>query len=116
MQTEPTRNQRRARRKRVENTSAVVDVISAQVIGHLGDVSISGLMLVGAHTTQSGAIHQLSLPLSGHHAPPRQIEVGVQAMWQRAGADPRRLWAGYRIIAISDHDAAILREWLDTPS
>lgn len=115
MQTEPMHNKRRARRKRIESASNVVDVVRAQVIGHLGDVSINGLMLVAAHATQSGAIHQFLLPLTGHHTPPRQIEVGVQAIWQRAGADPGRLWSGFRIIAVSSPDAAVLREWLDAP-
>ena len=109
------RNKRRATRKRANFTCEVIDVISDQVIGHLGDLSINGLMLIGSRRPENGAILQLRLPLYGVEARPHEVEIGVQAMWHRGAANPGQIWAGYRIIAISDAHATTLRTWLALP-
>lgn len=102
---------RRARRKRANFTSDVIDVVQGNVIGQLGDLSATGMMLIGTHSPETGAIYQFRLPLPGLGTRPRQIEVGVQAQWQRP-SENRQVWAGFRIIAISDTDAANLHAWL----
>lgn len=111
-----TREQRRARRKRANFTSDVIDVVHGQVIGQLGDLSATGMMLIGTHRPESGAIYQFRLPLTGVGTRPRPIEMGVQALWQRPSNHPGQVWVGFRIIAIGDTDAAILRAWLELPT
>ena len=41
------------------------------------------------------------------------IEVGIQEQWHDHAASPGQVWAGYRIVAISDTDAERLHSWLD---
>jgi hypothetical protein len=109
-------NQRRAERKRTPFTATVTDVISGKPMGHLGNLSSTGLMLISAQTPRSEALYQisLSLPTSGRTMIDSQpIELGIQEQWHEPAASPGQIWAGYRIVAISDTDAARLNTWLN---
>lgn len=108
-------NQRRAERKRANFTTTVTDVISGKPIGHLGNLSSTGLLLISAQAPHSEALYQvsLSLPTSSRAVIESQpIEVGIQEQWHEPAASPGQIWAGYRIVAISDADAARLDGWL----
>ena len=105
-------DQRRALRKRANFTAVVTDVITRQPIGHLGNLSANGMLLISAHPPRSEAIYQVSLSLPGLGSTPQSIEVGIQEQWHEAAASPGQIWAGYRIVAITDADAARLESWL----
>lgn len=111
MQTTPA-EQRRAHRKRVGTSQEVTDVITCRPIGRLGDLSRGGLMLITPHAPGNGAIYQLRMELSARDMASRTIEVGVQALWHKRVTSSDQVWAGYRIIAISDADADFLDTWL----
>jgi hypothetical protein len=108
-------DQRRAQRKRANFTAIVTDVISGQPIGHLGNLSANGMLLISAHPPRSEAIYQVSLSLPGLGSAPQTIEVGIQEQWHEAAATPGQIWAGYRIVAIDESDAALLDAWLEQP-
>ncbi|WP_458788843.1 PilZ domain-containing protein [Dyella jiangningensis] len=108
-------DQRRAQRKRANFTAVVTDVISGQPIGHLGNLSANGMLLISAHPPRSEAIYQVSLSLPGLGSAPQSIEVGIQEQWHEAAASPGQIWAGYRIVAIDESDAALLDAWLEQP-
>jgi len=108
-------NQRRAERKRASANAVVTDVISGLPIAHLGNISSTGVLLISAQAPRSEAIYQVSMTLPGAdrtvpHAQP--IEAGIQEQWHEAAASSGQFWAGYRIVAISDADAARLDSWL----
>jgi len=105
-----SREDRRAERKRIDFTAVVTDVISGEAFGKLGNLSATGMMLIGARAPRSEAIYQLRLPLSGLGN--QHIEVGVQEQWHEPAATPGQVWAGYRIIAITEDDASRLGAWL----
>lgn len=108
-------NQRRAERKRASANAVVIDVISGLPIAHLGNISSTGLLLIGAAAPRSEAIYQVSMTLPGSDRggpQPQPIEAGIQEQWHEVAASSGQVWAGYRIIAISDADAARLDSWL----
>lgn len=108
-------NQRRAERKRANFTAVVTDVISGQPIGHLGNLSSTGMLLISAQAPRSEAIYQVSMSLPGAGrllTESQPIEVGIQEQWHEPAASPGQIWAGFRIVAISDADAARLEGWL----
>lgn len=108
-------NQRRAERKRTSATAIVTDVISGLPIGHLGNISSTGMLLIGAQEPRSEALYQVSLSLPGSDRMLTQsqpIEAGIQEQWHESAASSGQIWAGYRIVAISDTDAARLDRWL----
>ncbi|MES2312418.1 MAG: PilZ domain-containing protein [Pseudomonadota bacterium] len=108
-------NQRRAERKRTSVTAIVTDVISGLPMGHLGNISSSGMLLIGVQEPRSEALYQVSLNLPGSDRMPMQsqpIEAGIQEQWHESAASSGQIWAGYRIVAITDADAARLDSWL----
>ena len=108
-------NQRRAERKRATFTAVVTDVISGEPLGHLGNFSSTGMLLISTQAPRSEALYQVSLtlPASGRALIQSQpIEAGIQEQWHESAASPGQIWAGYRIVAISDADAARLDGWL----
>jgi hypothetical protein len=55
----------------------------------------------------------MTLPGSGRLlAQSQPIEVGIQEQWHEAAASSGQIWAGYRIVAITDTDAARIESWL----
>jgi hypothetical protein len=108
-------DQRRALRKRANFTAVVTNVITGEPIGHLGNLSANGMLLISTRPPRSEAIYQVSLSLPGLGSAPQSIEVGIQEQWHEAAASPGQVWAGYRIVAIDDVDAALLDAWLDQP-
>ncbi len=108
-------DQRRAERKRASANAVVTDAISGLPIGHLGNLSMTGMLLIGAQAPRSEALYQVSLILPGAEqmlAPSQPIEVGIQEQWHEAAASSGQIWAGYRIVAITDADAARIENWL----
>lgn len=111
----PAQNSRRAERKRAGTATIVTDVISGLPIGHLGNLSSTGMLLINAQPPRSEAIYQVSmtLPGSGRQLMQSQpIEIGIQEQWHETAASSGQVWAGYRIVAIGDADAARLEIWL----
>jgi hypothetical protein len=117
-QRDPAGNQRRAERKRASTAAIVTDIISGQAMGQLGNLSSSGMLLIGPHAPRSEALFQVSVALPATRQasaiPPPTIEVGIQEQWHEPAASGQ-VWAGYRIVAIDGHDAVQLEHWLATP-
>lgn len=113
--TQNPQESRRALRKPVNIAAEVTDVISGRRMGQLGNLSASGMLLIGELTPRNEAIYQLRLPLPGLAETPALIEVGVQEQWHEEAATPGQVWAGYRIIAIGEDAAVQLQRWLDMP-
>lgn len=115
MSLHDTNNQRRARRKPAAVTTLVTDVISGQPLGHLGNLSSSGMLLISAREPRSEALYQVSVSLPGAGrllTQSQPIELGIQEQWHEPAASSGQVWAGYRIVAITDADAARLESWL----
>ena len=110
-----TINQRRAERKRASVNAIVTDVISGLPMGHLGNLSSTGMLLICAQAPRSEALYQVSMTLPGSGrmlAQSQPIEIGIQEQWNEPAASSGQIWAGYRIVAITDADAARLESWL----
>ncbi|HEY8585786.1 MAG TPA: PilZ domain-containing protein [Rhodanobacter sp.] len=110
-----TTNHRRAERKPATTNAIVTDVITGAPIGHLGNLSSTGMLLISAQAPRSEALYQVSMSLPGSGrmlAQSQPIEVGIQEQWHESAASSGQIWAGYRIVAINDADAAKLESWL----
>jgi hypothetical protein len=114
--TPTSSEQRRAHRKRANFTAVVTDTISGKAMGYLGNLSIGGMLLICPRPPRHEAIYQVQFPLQGLAAQPQPIELGVQAQWHTAAASPGQIWAGFRIIAITQADADTLDRWLALPT
>lgn len=108
-------DQRRAQRKRANFTVVVTDTINQRPLGHLGNISAGGLLIISVYPPRSEAVYQVSLTLPGLTQHPQAIDIGIQEQWHEAASNPGQIWSGYRIIAINPTDAAVLDAWLELP-
>jgi hypothetical protein len=108
---------RRAKRRHAAETIEIVDTMTEQVIGRIGNISESGMMLLATVHLMDDALFQFrfALPDSTARGRGRSIEVGSHQLWSDAANVPGQFWAGFRFIDISPEDAAHLRAWIEQP-
>ncbi len=105
--------QRRAPRFPIQDTIPVNDAIAEVNIGHIGNLSRTGMMLITRREPRDEAIYQFQMYLPRTTGGGRTIQVGVQEQWHEPASVPGQHWAGFRIIAIAPDDARILDTWLE---
>ena len=106
---------RRVPRRKVTTTVAVIDTMTEAVIGRLGNLSETGMLMIASTSLVDDALYQLRFVLHDPHHPPLSIQVGVHLLWQDSASAPGQTWTGFRFIALLDSQMAQLRQWLETP-
>lgn len=106
---------RRAKRKRAPDTIDVSDTMLEQVVGQIGNISESGMMLLGLVQLHDDALYQFRFNLPDTGARGGSIEVGAHQLWSDPANVPGQFWAGFRFIDISPEDATKLRNWIEQP-
>jgi hypothetical protein len=109
--TTGTIEQRGAPRRRTRLPVPVIDTMTDQLLGQLGNLSATGMMLIGARAPTSAAIYQVSLALPGSDG--AMLLVGIQEQWNEPASTLGQHWSGYRIIGISERDAGQIEAWLE---
>ncbi len=105
---------RRQPRRRVPDTVAVVDSMTEHVVGRLGNVSETGMLLVASASLVDDALYQLRFELGdGGRALP--TEVGCHVLWQDDASAPGQSWCGLRFVNLPEAQRRALREWLEQP-
>lgn len=106
---------RRKRRREVADTIDVVDSMTEMVVGRVGNLSESGMLLIASTPLTHDALYQLRFTLPASGGSPQPMEVGAHLLWQDASSVPGHVWTGFRFITVLDHQLAELRDWLDSP-
>lgn len=103
---------RRSRRRQVADAIPVVDSMTDTVIGHIGNVSETGMLVIASVPLVIDALYQLrfSLPDPGGRI---ALEVGAQLLWREQANAPGQAWAGFRFITMSGEQMQRLRRWVD---
>ena len=92
---------RSAPRKPISAPIEVVDSISGENIGRVGNLSRNGMMLICHRPLRDDALYQLRFRLPNQHGATAEIETGVHTMWTEQAAINGYQWSGVRIISIS---------------
>ena len=106
---------RRAKRRKVEHGIEVLDTMTEQVVGHLSDLSETGMLLILHHPLVSDALFQMRFRLPVPQGRDRTIEVGSHELWSDQASAPGQVWCGLRFIDISAEDLAFVRSWVTAP-
>ena len=106
---------RRAKRKRASEAIDVIDTMSEQVVGRIGNISETGMMMLATTQLHDDALFQFRFTLPDGTTRGRGIEIGSHQLWSDAANVPGQYWAGFRFIDISPDDAALLRAWIEQP-
>lgn len=108
-------DKRRAERKRASGVIQVINAITGEPMGRIGNLSSNGLMLICQQALREDALYQLSFQLPRSDGRAHTMEIGVHEQWSEPASVPGQHWAGFRIIDLSPDDAATLKAWLARP-
>ena len=103
---------RRLPRKRPDVALNVTDAMTGEVVGHLGNLSLEGMLLLAQRPIADDALYQFSFHLPDSHGRLHPIEVGVHEQWSAPGTMRGQSWVGFRFIDVAPDDAGVLRDWL----
>ena len=106
---------RRSRRRKVGDTVQVVDTMTDVVVGHLGNLSETGMLLIASAPLVDDALYQFRFTLQHTPERPLPIEVGAHLLWQDRANAPGQTWTGFRFITMLESQMLQLRQWLDAP-
>ncbi len=106
---------RRAHRRAAREPVPVLDVLTEEMLGRVGNISELGMLLVAHGQLQENAIYQLRFELAEATGRPRPIDVGAHVLWIGDANTPGQRWAGLRFLTISDPHVLALRQWIAHP-
>lgn len=103
---------RRQPRRAVVNAVEVINTMTDRVMGQLGNVSETGMLLLTNTPLIDDALYQVRFNLSGSGRQQGVVEVGVHLLWQDGAGSAGKTWAGFRFINLPEPWRQNLREWL----
>lgn len=102
---------RRMPRRTVSGLNEVVDVMTEESIGHLGNLSVGGMLLIASRPMPEDALYQLRFNLPDGNGP--GIEVGAHVLWCDEAGAPGQSWVGLRFLGLAPQATRSLREWIN---
>lgn len=106
---------RRAKRRKVEDHIEVADCMTERVVGHLSDLSETGMLLIANQPLMNDALYQLRFTLPEAGGRGHAVEVGAHELWLDEAAAPGQTWVGLRFVDIAPADLLFLRSWVGAP-
>jgi hypothetical protein len=102
---------RRAPRRRVSENVPLVDTMTDQVVGYLGNLSETGMLLMAHAPLCEDALYQLRFDL-GQAGEPLPVLVGAHLLWIGPANTPGQSWCGFRFLTIAEEQRAAVRAWV----
>ena len=106
---------RRSRRRQATDTIHITDAMTESVIGHLGNVSETGMLVMASAPLVNDALYQLRFTLSNGQQQRMPLEVGAHLLWQDNANSAGQTWTGFRFITVPQEQMLELRNWIDAP-
>ena len=106
---------RRARRRKAPETILVVDAMTERVVGRIGNLSETGMLLMAGAPLVDDALYQFRFSLPIAEGRESTVEIGAHLLWKDQASAPGQAWVGFRFIGITEHQAGPLRAWIDAP-
>lgn len=101
---------RRMPRRTVTGLIEVIDVMTEERIGHLGNLSVGGMLLIAGVPLVEDGLYQLRFSLLDSDG--QSIEVGAHLLWRDDASAPGQSWAGLRFLGLAPQATRSLREWV----
>ena len=106
---------RRAPRRKVSENVLVTDAMTERVVGRIGNLSETGMLLIADGSLNDDALYQLRFVLRNAAGKESTFEFGAHQLWQEDAGVPGMHWIGLRFIAIPDDQAERLQHWIHAP-
>ncbi len=105
---------RRARRRKAAGVILVTDTMTDRVVGRVGNLSETGLLMIASEPLVEDALYQFSFSLPGaDDATP--VELGAHLLWADDATLAGSVWAGFRFIAATPALTRRLHDWVGAP-
>jgi hypothetical protein len=96
-------------RRAVPGLVEVTDTMTGAVVGHVGNVSVGGMLLIAQAPLVEEGLYQFAFTLPDERRP---LEVGAHVLWLDAAGAPGQAWAGVRFLGLAPESTRQLREWI----
>jgi hypothetical protein len=106
---------RRAKRRQANHSIEVIDTMTDEVIGRIGNLSETGMLMVANRQLANDALYQLRFQLLDGIGTGPIVEIGAHELWSDDAAAPGQVWTGLRFIDLSLKDLQHIREWVEAP-
>lgn len=103
---------RRMPRRLTLDTVPIIDTMTAQVLGRLGNLSETGLLMLTSDTLRENTLYQVHFTLPSSDGHDLDIDAGVHLLWIDRAHASGQVWAGFRILTLSDEQRESLRTWV----
>lgn len=105
---------RRAPRRKVEGNVSVIDTMTDQVVGQLGNLSETGMLLMATTPLVEDGLYQFRFALPASGVDDATVEVGSHLLWCEDAGTEGQWWAGFRFIGVAPDQLSKLLAWLGT--
>ena len=102
---------RRKPRRTVPDMVEVIDTMTGEVVGYVGNVSVGGMLLIANRSLRADALFQFRFALPDEAGVAVPLETGVHVLWEDDSGAPGQKWIGLRFIGLPPDDARRLRHW-----
>lgn len=106
---------RRAKRRKAAGTISVTDVMTERIVGRIGNLSETGLLLMATEALVEDALYQFHFDLPNDKSEDMGVEVGAHLLWMDAASAPGQAWVGFRFMGITEKQSRQMREWIEAP-
>mgnify|MGYP001026878118 FL=1 len=106
---------RRQPRRAVPGRVEVIDTILEEPVGHLGNLSVGGMLLMANRSLPDDALFQFRFNLPDGIGAAQPLEVGAHVLWQDKAGAPGQSWIGLRFLGLSPEATLRLRAWAAQP-
>lgn len=106
---------RRAKRRKVAGTLHVTDMMTERVVGRVGNLSETGMLLMATETMVDDGLYQFRFLLPNGSGEELPVEVGAHLLWTDAASAAGQAWTGFRFIGLTEQQLVRLREWILAP-
>ena len=107
------KNTRRARRREVTEQIPVTDVMAEAVIGRLGNVSETGMLMIASVPMNDDALFQFRFAISGAGGLSVPLDVGAHLLLHEESNAPGQYWTGFRFLTLSRDHRELLKAWVE---
>lgn len=106
---------RRAKRRKATGNIAVTDMMTERVVGRVGNLSETGMLLMASEALVEDALYQFQFQLPSEEGGTLPLELGAHLLWIDAASAPGLAWTGFRFLGITEQQSSQLRAWIEAP-
>lgn len=99
---------RRKTRQRLVSLTVVLDKVSGEVLGRIGNLTCEGLMLCSDRPLATGERFHLQIQLPDEVAGHTRVDLEARSLWSQRAMDPMYYATGFEILNLSDTDRHVI--------